>query len=68
MSSTTIVQSAVFGAYKKPRELTWWLGLVLLLLILGFAISGFVLRWDQATYTPSGGSEARFLRVARRDH
>ena len=45
-----LVQTAVFGAYKKPRELTWWLGIVLLLLVLGFAISGYVLRWDQAGY------------------
>lgn len=45
-----LVQTAVWGAYKKPRELTWWLGIVLLLLVLGFAISGYVLRWDQAGY------------------
>ncbi|MDB4955547.1 MAG: Cytochrome b/b6 domain protein [Myxococcales bacterium] len=50
ISGMHLVQTAFYGAYKKPRELTWWLGIVLLLLILGFAISGFVLRWDQAGY------------------
>jgi ubiquinol-cytochrome c reductase cytochrome b subunit len=50
ISGIHLVQAAVFGAYKKPRELTWWLGIVMLLLLLGFAISGFVLRWDQAGY------------------
>jgi ubiquinol-cytochrome c reductase cytochrome b subunit len=45
-----LVQTAVWGAYKKPRELVWWLGLLLLLLVLAFAISGYVLRWDQAGY------------------
>ena len=45
-----LVQTAIWGAYKKPREVTWWLGLLLLLLVLGFAISGYVLRWDQAGY------------------
>ncbi len=45
-----LVQTAVWGAYKKPRELVWWLGIILLLLVLGFAISGYVLRWDQAGY------------------
>jgi len=45
-----LVQTAVWGAYKKPRELTWWLGIVLLLLVLGFAITGYILRWDQAAY------------------
>jgi ubiquinol-cytochrome c reductase cytochrome b subunit len=43
--------TAVAGTYRKPRELVWWLGIVLLLLVLGFAISGYVLRWDQAGYT-----------------
>lgn len=45
-----LVQTAIFGAYKRPREVVWWLGLVLLLLVLGFAVSGYVLRWDQAGY------------------
>ena len=45
-----LLQTALFGAYKKPRELTWWLGILLLLLVLGFAITGYVLRWDQAGY------------------
>ncbi|MEO6775027.1 MAG: cytochrome b N-terminal domain-containing protein [Kofleriaceae bacterium] len=45
-----LVQTAIYGAYKKPRELVWWLGLVLMVLVLGFAISGYVLRWDQAGY------------------
>jgi ubiquinol-cytochrome c reductase cytochrome b subunit len=45
-----LLQTALYGAYKKPRELVWWLGLVLFVLVLGFAISGYVLRWDQAGY------------------
>ncbi|MDQ3364185.1 MAG: cytochrome b N-terminal domain-containing protein [Myxococcota bacterium] len=45
-----LVQTAVAGAYKKPRELVWWLGIVLLLLLLAWAVTGFVLRWDQAGY------------------
>lgn len=38
------------GAYKAPREVTWHTGLVLLLLILGFALSGYLLPWDQKAY------------------
>src|SRR5262249_34511017 len=34
----------------KPREVTWWLGILLLLLVLAFAITGYVLRWDQSGY------------------
>ena len=45
-----LLQTAVYGAYKKPRELTWWLGLLLMVLLLAWAITGYVLRWDQAGY------------------
>jgi ubiquinol-cytochrome c reductase cytochrome b subunit len=45
-----LLQTALYGAYKKPGELTWWLGIVLMLLVLGFAVTGYVLRWDQAGY------------------
>lgn len=45
-----LVQTAISGAYKRPRELVWWLGLALLLLLLAWAITGYVLRWDQAGY------------------
>lgn len=38
------------GAYKAPRELTWMTGLVLLLVILGFSLSGYLLPWDQKAY------------------
>lgn len=48
-----LLQGAWLGAYRRPRELTWWMGLVLLLLVLGFTITGFVLRWDQAGYWAS---------------
>ncbi len=52
-SGLFLAQGAWLGAYRRPRELTWWLGLALLLLVLGFAITGFVLRWDQAGYWAS---------------
>jgi ubiquinol-cytochrome c reductase cytochrome b subunit len=45
-----LVQTALYGAYKKPRELVWWLGIVLMLLTLAWAVTGYVLRWDQAGY------------------
>ena len=35
------------GSYKKPREVTWITGVVLLLAILGFALTGYLLPWDQ---------------------
>ncbi len=45
-----MVQVFLFGAYKFPRELTWILGIFLLLMTLGMAFSGQVLRFDQDAY------------------
>jgi ubiquinol-cytochrome c reductase cytochrome b subunit len=45
-----LVQTAFYGAYKKPRELVWWLGILLMVLILAWAVTGYVLRWDQAGF------------------
>src|SRR5581483_8962213 len=45
-----MVQVLVFGAYKFPRELTWVMGVFLLLMTLGMAFSGQVLRFDQDAY------------------
>ena len=45
-----MVQVFVFGAYKFPRELTWILGVLLLLVTLGMAFTGQVLRFDQDAY------------------
>lgn len=39
-----------FGSYKAPREVTWISGVLLLLVILGFALSGYLLPWDQKAY------------------
>ena len=40
----------LFGSYKRPREVTWITGVVLLLVILAFALSGYLLPWDQKAY------------------
>src|ERR1700693_2256576 len=45
-----MVQVFLFGAYKFPRELTWVVGILLLLLTLGMAFTGQVLRFDQDAY------------------
>jgi ubiquinol-cytochrome c reductase cytochrome b subunit len=45
-----MVQVFLFGAYKFPRELTWIVGVFLLLMTLGMAFSGQVLRFDQDAF------------------
>jgi ubiquinol-cytochrome c reductase cytochrome b subunit len=45
-----MTQVFLFGAYKFPRELTWIVGVLLLLLTLAMAFTGQVLRFDQDAY------------------
>jgi quinol-cytochrome oxidoreductase complex cytochrome b subunit/mono/diheme cytochrome c family protein len=45
-----LVQVFVWGAYKKPRELTWMVGVLLLFCTLGLAFTGYLLPWDQKAY------------------
>jgi ubiquinol-cytochrome c reductase cytochrome b subunit len=45
-----MAQVFLFGAYKFPRELTWVVGVFLLLMTLGMAFTGQVLRFDQDAY------------------
>src|SRR6185369_16710744 len=37
-------------SYRKPRELTWLTGILLLFLMLGFGFSGYLLPWDELAY------------------
>jgi ubiquinol-cytochrome c reductase cytochrome b subunit len=45
-----MIQVFMFGAHKYPRELTWTVGVFLLLMTLGMAFTGQVLRFDQDAY------------------
>jgi ubiquinol-cytochrome c reductase cytochrome b subunit len=44
------VQVVIDGAYRAPRELNFVLGLVLMLLVMGLALTGYLLPWDQKGY------------------
>ena len=40
----------VHGAYRKPRELNWIVGVLMLLIVFAFAFTGYLLPWDQRAY------------------
>jgi ubiquinol-cytochrome c reductase cytochrome b subunit len=42
-----LLQVIIDGAYKAPREVNYWFGLVLLALTLGLGLTGYLLPWDQ---------------------
>ena len=45
-----MTQVFLYGAYKKPREATWILGVVLLLITMAFGLTGYLLPWDNRAY------------------
>ena len=58
-----MAQVFLFGAYKFPREFTWIIGVFLLLLTLGMAFTGQVLRFDQDAYWGLGIGTSILSRV-----
>jgi ubiquinol-cytochrome c reductase cytochrome b subunit len=44
------LQVVVDGAYRAPREINFWIGLVLMQIVLGLALTGYLLPWDQKGY------------------
>ena len=58
-----LVQVFMFGAYKFPRELTWIVGVFLLLLTLAMAFTGQALRFDQDAYWGLGIGASILSRV-----
>jgi ubiquinol-cytochrome c reductase cytochrome b subunit len=45
-----IFRGLMYGSYKKPRELLWVLGVVIMLLLMAEAFLGYVLPWGQMSF------------------
>ncbi len=48
-----LLQVVIDGAYKAPREVNYWFGIVLLVCVLGLSLTGYLLPWDQKGYWAS---------------
>ncbi len=42
-----LMQVVIDGAYKAPREVNFWLGIILMQLVLALGLTGYLLPWDQ---------------------
>ena len=58
MCTAHMIRVFIMGAYKRPRELNWISGVLLLVLTLVFGFTGYLLPWDQrAFWATTVGSE-----------
>jgi len=75
-----LMQVVIDGAYKAPREVNFWFGVILLILVMGLSLTGYLLPWDQKGYwatkvatsisaiTPGVGPEVQKLIVGGTDY
>ena len=75
-----LIQVIIDGAYKAPREMNFWLGIVLMMIVLGLSLTGYLLPWDQKGYyatqvttnimsaTPGVGREVQILAQGGSDY
>ncbi len=47
---THISRGLYYGSYKAPREILWWIGIIIFLLMMATAFMGYVLPWGQMSF------------------
>ncbi len=45
-----IARGLFYGSYKAPRELLWWIGIVIFFLMMGAGFMGYILPWGQMSF------------------
>lgn len=45
-----IFRNLYYGSYKAPREVLWWVGIIIFLSMMGTAFMGYVLPWGQMSF------------------
>lgn len=75
-----LLQVVIDGAYRAPREVNYWLGLILMKITLGLGLTGYLLPWDQKGYwatsvatnlmtlVPFAGTELQQIVVGGKDY
>ncbi len=75
-----LMQVVIDGAYRAPREFNFWIGLILMQIVLGLSLTGYLLPWDQKGFwatkvatnimgiTPVVGPELQKLVVGGSDY
>ena len=48
-----LMQVVIYGAYRAPREVTYWIGLAMMLVLFGLGQTGYLLPWDQRGFQAS---------------
>lgn len=50
LTALHMIRVIFMGAYKFPREMTWFTGVMLLMITVGFGFTGYLLPWDQKAF------------------
>ena len=45
-----ILRGLYYGSYKAPREILWWFGIIIFLIMMASAFMGYVLPWGQMSF------------------
>ena len=45
-----ILRGMYYGSYKAPREILWWMGIIIFILMMASAFMGYVLPWGQMSF------------------
>lgn len=45
-----ILRGMYYGSYRAPREILWWIGIIIFFMMMGTGFLGYVLPWGQMSY------------------
>ena len=45
-----VFRGLYYGSYKSPREVLWWIGVIIMIVMMATAFMGYVLPWGQMSF------------------